>query len=101
MTSSGPLPTKKSRRFERLIEIVGILCALLIVAATIAHSIQLREEIRGEVEGHVKTVARILTQEVNRSLTRTSVILEQIDEMASTQKVINSPDSISKLEAFT
>jgi len=101
MTSSGPLPTKKSRRFERLIEIVGILCALLIVAATIAHSIQLREEIRGEVEGHVKTVARILTQEVNRSLTRTSVILEQIDEMARTQKVINSPDSISKLEAFT
>lgn len=101
MTTLGPLLTKYTSRFERLIVVGGILFALVIIGATIAHCLQLREEMRGEAQGQVKTVTRILTQEVNRSLMRTRGLLEQIDDMSSGLKSVASVDYSLRLEAMT
>jgi len=101
MTISGRLPTEYNSRFERLIVVAGILFTLLIIGATIAHGLQLREEMRGEAQGQVKTVTRILTQEVNRSLMRTRGLLEQIEDMSSGLRTLASVDYSSKLEAMT
>jgi len=101
MTTSGRLPTEYNSRFEQLILVAGILFALLIIGATIAHGLQLREEMRGEAQGQVKTVTRILTQEVNRSLMRTRGLLEQIDDISSSMKAVVSDENNSRLEAMT
>lgn len=101
MISSNHLPTKYSNRFEKLILVAGSLCALLIICATFTHGLQLRKEMLGDAQGQVKTVARILTQEVNRSLLRTSGLLDVVDEMSSSQSVIRSQDYCNKLEAMT
>jgi len=101
MTMSDRLPTEFKSRVERLIVVAGILCALLMIGATIAHTLQLRQEMLGEAQGQVKTVTRILTQEVNRSLMRTRGLLEQIDEMASGPMAVASVDYSARLEALT
>ena len=101
MTISGRSPTEYNSRFERLILVAGILFALLIIGATIAHGLQLHKEMRGEAQGQVKTVTRILTQEVNRSLMRTLGLLEQIDAMSNSLMAFSSVDYISRLEAMT
>ena len=97
----GRLSKEYNSRFELLIVVSGILFALLIIGATIAHGLQLREEMRGEAQGQVKTVTRILTQEVNRSLMRTRGLLEQIDDMSSGLKSVASVDYNLRLEAMT
>ncbi|BDW10916.1 hypothetical protein PSHI8_09980 [Polynucleobacter sp. SHI8] len=101
MSISDRLPTEYNIRFERMIVVAGILFALLIIGATITHGLQLREEMRGEAQGQVKTVTRILTQEVNRSLMRTRGLLEQIENMSSGLKTLASVDYIARLEAMT
>ena len=101
MTISGRLPTEYNSRFERLILVAGILFSLLIIGATIAHGLQLREEMRREAQGQIKTVTRILTQEVNRSLMRTRGLLEQIDAMSSNLMAVASVENSSRLEAMT
>ena len=101
MTKFGRLSAEYSSRFERLIVVVGILFSLLIIGATIAHGLQLREEMRGEAQGQVKTVARILTQEVNRSLMRTRGLLEQIDDISSKTMKVALVDYSTRLEEMT
>ena len=101
MTIFGRLAPEYTSRFERLIILAGILFALLIIGATIANGLQLRQEMRGEAQGQVKTVTRILTQEVNRSLMRTRGLLEQIDDMSSGLMAVKLADYSTRLEAMT
>ena len=101
MKTSKLLPTEYASRFDRLIVGAGILCALLIIAATIAHNLQLREEISREAQGQLKTVTQILTQEVNRSLMRTRGLLEQVDEVSTSWMTLSPADNSARLEAMT
>lgn len=101
MTEPDLQAPDRTSRLERLIVLAGILCALVIIGATIAHSLQLREEMRGDAQGHVKTVARILTQEVNRSLMRTRGLLEQVDELTGGSTAVSAVDLSAKLDAMT
>ena len=101
MKTSKLLPTEYASRFDRLIVGAGILCALLIIAATIAQNLQLREEISREAQGQLKTVTQILTQEVNRSLMRTRGLLEQVDEVSTSWMTLSPADNSARLEAMT
>jgi PAS domain S-box-containing protein len=94
-------PTERSSRLERLIVLAGLLCALVIIGATLSHSLQLRDEMRRDAQDKVKTVSRILTQEVNRSLMRTRGLLEQVDELTGGSTAIASADFSARLDAMT
>ncbi len=101
MTEPDRQAPERTSRLERLIVLAGIVCALVIIGATIAHSLQLRDEMRNDAQDHVKTVTRILTQEVNRSLLRTRGLLEQVDELAGDSMAVASADFSAKLDAMT
>ena len=101
MTEPDRQAPERASRLERLIVLAGILCALVIIGATVAHSLQLREAMRGDAQGHVKTVTRILTQEVNRSLMRTRGLLEQVDELTGGSMAVASGEFSAKLDAMT
>ena len=101
MTDKHRQPAERASRLERLIVWAGILCAVVIIGATLLHSLQLREEMRHDAQDRVKTVSRILTQEVNRSLMRTRGLLEQVDEMTGGLMAVASVDFSAKLDAMT
>jgi sensor domain CHASE-containing protein len=101
VTTSDFQPTERTSRLERLIVLAGILCAVVIIGATLSHSLQLRDEMRLDAQDRVKTVSRILTQEVNRSLMRTRGLLEQVDELTGGPMAIESADFTSRLDAMT
>jgi PAS domain S-box-containing protein len=101
VTRSDFQPTERTSRLERLIVLAGILCAVVIIGATLSHSLQLRDEMRLDAQDRVKTVSRILTQEVNRSLMRTRGLLEQVDELTGGSTAIGSADFNASLDAMT
>ena len=101
MTTPDLHPTERTSRLERLIVLAGILCAVVIIGATLSHSLQLRDEMRLDAQDRVKTVSRILTQEVNRSLMRTRGLLEQVDELTGGPMAIASADFTAGLDAMT
>jgi PAS domain S-box-containing protein len=92
---------ERSSRLERLIVLAGIVCALVIIGATIAHGLQLRKEMRDDAQDRVQTVTRILTQEVNRNLLRTRGLLEQVDELALGSMAVASVDFSAQLTTMT
>ncbi len=101
MTDDHRQAAQRASRLERLIVLAGILCALVIIGATLSHTLQLREEMRADAQNRVTTVSRILTQEVNRNLLRTRGLLEQVDELTGSSMAIGSVDFSAKLEAMT
>jgi len=70
-----PLP-----RLEALIRIGSLVCALVVIAATLSHVLQLRRAMHADAQGRLLTVSRILAKEVNRSLTQTRGLLDQVEE---------------------
>jgi PAS domain S-box-containing protein len=70
-----PLP-----RLEALILIGSLVCALVVVAATVSHVLQMRRAIQGDAQARLTTVSRILAKEINRSLTQTRGLLDQVEE---------------------
>jgi PAS domain S-box-containing protein len=67
-------------RLEALIRVASLLCALVVIGATLSHVLQLRRAIHSDADARLQTVSRILAKEVNRSLTHTRLLLEQADE---------------------
>jgi hypothetical protein len=67
-------------RLEALIRVASLLCALIIIGATLSHVLQLRRAIQSDADARLQTVSRILAKEVNRSLTHTRLLLDQADE---------------------
>ncbi len=84
-----PLP-----RLEVLIRIGSLACALVVVLATLLHVMQLRRAIQGDAQERLATVSRILAKEVNRSLTQTRGLLDQVEE------VLGTPELDALLEAL-
>ena len=60
--------------------LASVLCALVVIGATLSHALQLREAIQSAAESRLQTVARVLAKEVNRSLLQTRGLLDQVDE---------------------
>jgi PAS domain S-box-containing protein len=67
-------------RLEALIRATSLACALVVVAATAMHALQLRGAIQAAAEARLLTVSRILAKEVNRTLLQTQGLLDQVDD---------------------
>ncbi len=65
---------------ESAIRLGGLLFALLVAAATLAHVLSLERTIESEVEGRARTLSRILAKEVNRTFASIQSGIDQIDE---------------------
>jgi hypothetical protein len=63
-------------RLEQLIRLASLLCALVVIGATLSHALQLREAIQTAAESRLQTFARVLAKEVNRSLLQTRLLGE-------------------------
>jgi PAS domain S-box-containing protein len=70
-----PLP-----RLEALIRIGGLVCALVVLGATLSHVLQLRRAIHDDARERMKTVSRILAKEVSRNLTQTRGLLDEVEQ---------------------
>ena len=67
-------------RLETAIRLGGVIFALVVAAATVAHVLSLERTIETEIEGRARTLSRILAKEVNRSLASIQSNVEQIEE---------------------
>jgi PAS domain S-box-containing protein len=68
-------------RLERLIGLASLVCAAVVVAATLSHALQLRDALLTSAQGRLQTVARILAKEVNREFVQTRSLLDQFEEL--------------------
>jgi len=68
-------------RLERLIGLAGLACALVVIAATVAHALQLRDALFASAQDRLKTIARVLSKEANRSLAQPRGLLDPVDEL--------------------
>ncbi|HYF59760.1 MAG TPA: ATP-binding protein [Burkholderiaceae bacterium] len=76
----SPTPTVRSpSRRESLVRLASVLCALLVLAATVSHSLQLRRALELDAEGQLQTVSRIFAKEVDRTLTQTRRQIAEVD----------------------
>jgi PAS domain S-box-containing protein len=69
---------------ETLIRLASLLCALVIIGATVSHVAQLRRALQAETEGRLQSETRMLARELDRTLGQTSALLEQADELVRT-----------------
>ena len=69
---------------ETLIRLASLLCAIVIIGATVSHVAQLRRALQAETEGRLQSETRMLARELDRSLGQTSALLEQADELVRT-----------------
>ena len=87
-------------RTEALIRATSLACALVIVAATAMHALQLRDAIRAAAEARLLTVSRILAKEVNRTLLQTRGLLDQVDDALRGDQAARSPSLDALLESM-
>jgi len=80
VTEPAPPRSGPRARHETLIRVASLACALVIVAATVMHALQLRGAMQTATEGRLLTVSRILAKEVNRTLLQTRGLLDQVDD---------------------
>ncbi|MBP6817212.1 MAG: PAS domain S-box protein, partial [Burkholderiaceae bacterium] len=86
MTSNGSSPRgspgqpQPGLRLETAIRLGGVIFALVVAAATVAHVVSLERTIETEIEGRARTLSRILAKELNRSLASIQSNVEQIEE---------------------
>ena len=92
---SWPLP-----RLEQLIRLASLLCALIVIGATLSHTLQLRGAIQTAAEGRLQTVARVLAKEVNRSRLQTRGLLDQVDEALRGDGIQRTPALDALLESL-
>ncbi|MCZ8097777.1 MAG: ATP-binding protein [Burkholderiales bacterium] len=81
MTEPTPPSARLPARHETLLRVASLACALVVVAATILHALQLRGALHTAAEGRLLTVSRILAKEANRTLLHTLGLIDQVDEM--------------------
>ncbi|MFM1991699.1 MAG: hypothetical protein RJA99_4656 [Pseudomonadota bacterium] len=87
-------------RQERLIGVTSLLCAFVVIGATLAHALQLRGAIQAAAENRLQTVARILAKEVNRTLLQTRGLIEQVDDALGDGAVARGPALDALLESL-
>ncbi|MEI7446076.1 MAG: PAS domain S-box protein, partial [Burkholderiales bacterium] len=87
-------------RQERLIGLISLLCALVVVGATLAHALQLRDAIQAAAESRLQTLARILAKEVNRTLLQTRGLLDQVDDALGDPASARGPALDALLESL-
>ena len=87
-------------RLEQLIRLASLLCALVVIGATLSHALQLREAIQTAAESRLQTVSRVLAKEVNRSLLQTRGLLDQVDDALRSDGPNRSPALDALLEAL-
>ncbi len=80
MNRREPLSRWPLARLEALIRATSLACALVVMAATAMHALQLRGAIQAAAEARLLTVSRILAKEVNRTLLQTQGLIEQVDD---------------------
>jgi PAS domain S-box-containing protein len=97
---SLPLDRWPPGRLETLIRATSLVCALVVVAATAMHALQLRDAIQATAEARLLTVSRILAKEVNRTLLQTRGLLEQVDETLQGGEAIRTPALDALLESL-
>ena len=87
-------------RLEQLIRLASLLCALVVIGATLSHALQLREAIQTAAESRLQTFARVLAKEVNRSLLQTRGLLDQVDEALRGEGIQRTPALDALLESM-
>ncbi|RPH44352.1 MAG: PAS domain S-box protein [Burkholderiales bacterium] len=87
-------------RLEQLIRLASLVCALVVIGATLSHALQLRDAIQAAAESRLQTVARVLAKEVNRSLLQTRGLLDQVDDALRTEGPTRSPALDALLESM-
>ena len=87
-------------RLEQLIRLASLLCALIVIGATLSHTLQLRDAIQTAAEGRLQTVARVLAKEVNRSLLQTRGLFDQVDETLRGDGIERTPALDALLESL-
>ncbi len=87
-------------RLEQLIRLASLVCALVVIGATLSHALQLREAIQTAAESRLQTVARVLAKEVNRSLLQTRGLLDQVDDALRSDGPTRSPALDALLESL-
>lgn len=87
-------------RLEQFIRLASLLCALIVIGATLSHALQLRTAIQAAAESRLQTVARVLAKEVNRSLLQTRGLLDQVDEVLRTDGIARTPTLDALLDAL-
>jgi PAS domain S-box-containing protein len=81
VTEPSPLLARPPVRHETLLRVASLACALVVVAATILHALQLRGAMQTAAEGRLLTVSRILAKEANRTLLQTRGLIDQVDDV--------------------
>jgi PAS domain S-box-containing protein len=68
------------RRVESLVRLASLAFALVVVAATVSHLVQLRRAMEAEVQGRTGTLARVLATDVDRTLSGLQVQFDAVAE---------------------
>ncbi len=88
-------------RLEALIRVASVVCALVVIGATLSHVLQLRRSIQSDADARLQTESRILAKEVNRSLTQTRLLLEQAEEALDEMPASREGELDSVLDGLT
>jgi PAS domain S-box-containing protein len=100
VTGTSPYRPNPGARHETLLRVASIACALVVVAATILHALQLRGAMQTAAEGRLLTVSRILAKEANRTLLQTRGLIDQVDEVLRAEDGLRGVASAAGLEAL-
>jgi PAS domain S-box-containing protein len=78
--TDSPESLRPWRRVESLVRVASLVFALVVVAATVSHLLQLRRALEAEVQGRTATLARVLATDVDRTLSGLQLQFDAVAE---------------------